>query len=133
MYINKEVKEMPYRIWFRQFNDDGEIIGEGVYNKSYKQYGTAKNVAKKQYRDMRNVTYIVAKRNPWITYHERIQCKICSKTFEVHVTCEGYGHTAHVHLQSYKREHPITDNICPDCHDSIAGFIQSLRKVEEVQ
>lgn len=132
MYINREVVGMPYRIWFRQFDDNGEMIGEGVYNKSYKCYGHAWNAAKKQYGDMDNISYRIGKQNPWVEHCEKVPCGLCGETFDVLVTSEGYGHTAHVSLGSYKQDRPIGADICPDCHDSIAGFIQSLRKTEEV-
>lgn len=53
-----------WRIWYRQNNEHGELIGLGVYYKGYKREGYAKRVAKHRY-SKKGFSWIVSKDNPW--------------------------------------------------------------------
>ena len=65
----KEIDEYfkkRWSIWFRTYDiETGEVIGEGVYFKTYSRRGDAVRVAKKVYGNTTNLKYVVARENPW--------------------------------------------------------------------
>jgi hypothetical protein len=55
-----------WRIWYHVLENDGTVIGAGVYYKSYKRRGMAEAVAKKHFGNPKRFSYVISQLNPWI-------------------------------------------------------------------
>lgn len=60
-----KTESAPWRIWYRQYNDDGKVIGSGVYIKSYQRKNDATRVARKVYGDEKKYFFVVSMANPF--------------------------------------------------------------------
>lgn len=63
--IDTRKEARPWRIWYRQYNEDGKVIGSGVYIKSYQRKNDATRVARKVYGDEKKYFFIVSMANPF--------------------------------------------------------------------
>jgi DNA-directed RNA polymerase subunit RPC12/RpoP len=136
-----KVSTFRYKIWFRTLDENGEVIGEGVYHKSYVHYGNAYNVATKLYGDKTKFRFYICHRNPWLEYEEPYQCMVCGSKFVAPVTADGDPLVASI----YTSERMWVDNpppvgntfrsrgrnfrhVCPDCFRRVFDLIESIQK-----
>ena len=135
--INKELENAKYRIWYRQYDANGNIIGEGCYHKEYVTYGHAYNRARTLYGDKEGVIFEVAKRNPWADYTCMHVCDLCGYRFNVKENCDGYSFAGSISIGSIygkNKEYPYIGirSICLECRDKVVTFIDSLKKKEKI-
>lgn len=119
------------RIWFIEYDDNGNEIGRGVYYKSYAYYGTAKNIAEKLYGDRKKFKYGIGILSPFEKHYKTVKCWVCGKEYQVEMTSHGYCCNNHFHIHD-ARENPgrrgyICASCCGDCIDSIKNHIESLK------
>lgn len=130
------MNERTYKIYFEQFDENGQIIGYGVYHKTYKRYGNACRVAHKRYGDETKFKYWVETRNPWTEYVSEVTCTICGAKYTVPESVGGYRLAGQrIFLTQwtplikprYKGNFPLGD-VCSDCFDAVIATINSLKK-----
>ena len=126
-----------YRIWYRVFDTDGNIIGEGVHVKEYVREGTARNVADKHYGNRPYIKYEVCKRNPWLEYTKDKVCDICGRLHTIQVSAHGVEQGDYVTLYSRSGVIPKDPErncfhfyrrytVCPICAVEIKKLVDNL-------
>ena len=140
------MENQKVRIYWREFDEDGNVINRGVDDREYVNAGWAYNRAMKlfgpRYSNKR-FQYRIAWRDPWEKYTCEVECRVCGQTF----VCEESEWTSgrpmdadcvHMYLRSCAMK-DLTDGArypkydgycCPDCARKIHNFICSLRKGE---
>lgn len=123
-----------FRIWFIEYDDDGNEIGRGVYHKSYKYHGTAINVAKKYYGDNKRFKWDVAPSDPFVAHFKESICDICGRTYQEPVSSfNGRGTGGHIWI-SHERIYgkPIIPSerfdACEECIMKVSEYIKELVK-----
>lgn len=121
--------EPKLKIYYKEFDSEGNEISSGVDDKEYINYGSAINRARKLYGDRKRFKFEVAWRDPWIEYTVPSTCACCGKNYERPVTHMGYDRSSYVSLidRSKPREY-FHGYICQDCYEKIKNFINSLSK-----
>lgn len=122
----KELQDKPYRIWFKEYDEEGNEIGTGVFARSYKNYGNARRKKQEYYGDRKKYKAIVAKRNPFVDYHVEERCDICGGIYQRPVDADGHDQGNYLYLK-YSDENDgvirIYRYICTDCTNEIANFV----------
>lgn len=119
--------ESKFKIYYKEFDSNGDEISSGVDDKEYINYGSAINRAIKLYGDRKRFKFEVAWRDPWIEYTVPSTCKCCGKNYERQVTHMGYDRSDYVSLSDHSKQHKYFNGyICPDCYEKIKNFINSL-------
>ena len=121
----KELQDTPYRIWFKEYDENGNEIGTGVFARSYKNYGNARHKKQEYYGDSKRYKAIVAKRNPFENYYVEDHCDICGGIYQRPVDADGRDQGNDLYLK-YRDENDgvirIHRYICEDCASEIANF-----------
>ena len=125
------------KIWYQTYDEQGNVTGTGVYHKDYLNYGTALNIARKQFGYVDNLRYAVGILNPFEEHSKETMCDICGKPHMILVDyASGQGFEEnHFYMSSTaidpedgrKRFHKGY-NTCPDCIVKIKNFVDSLRE-----
>ena len=116
-----------FKVYYKEFDSDGNEIASGIDSREYVNYGSAINRARKLYGDRSRFKYEVAWRDPWVDYTENTVCKCCGKSYERPVTHFGYDNSHSLYLSDRRnRRETINWFICPDCYEKIKQFINSL-------
>lgn len=125
----RELWDSPYKIWYKEFDENGNEIGSGVYPRSYKNVGNAHNIRRKHYGDHSRFKAIVAKRDPWVDYFIETVCDCCGKTYNRRVSADGYDQGADFYIKMYDADRVDRDHryMCDECATKIADFIASLK------
>ena len=126
------------KIWYQELDDEGKVVGAGVYPKEYCYWGTAMNVARKLYGDKENIRYEISVLNPFEEHFADVVCEICGKTYATHVTNGGYvrfDNGVHMHSrdaipprENRHRRYSQGYSTCPDCIVKIKNFVDSLKE-----
>lgn len=134
--MTKEEHAGKWKIYYEQLDENGQVIGRGVYCKDYVNYGNAINVARKRYGDRTKFRYIVARRNPWKEYHATLRCRICKKDYDCAEDCNGsLLKNQRVSITSWDttvtppkrtRDNIIFGDVCPECHGKVLAYVKSL-------
>ena len=112
------------KIWYREFDDNGNVIDSGTYHKEYEYYGNALRVAHKVYGTKKHVIYKVAMLDPFAEHFTEDTCDICGKTYNTHLTENGFVRHDHgIHMHSRGAIPPTEFHTrysqgyctCPDC------------------
>lgn len=119
--------EPKLKIYYKEFDSEGNEISSGVDDKEYSNYGSAIRRARKLYGDRKRFKFEVAWRDPWIDYTVPSTCKCCGKNYERPVTHMGRDRSSYVSLIDCRKtcEH-FHGYICSDCYEKIKNFINSL-------
>lgn len=139
--MGNHVKQ-KFKIWYQTFDETGNVTGTGVYHKDYLNYGTALNIARKQFGDKNHfIRYTIGMLNPFEEHSKKSVCDICGETHIIPVdpTFGNAFETEHVYISSKTILPEDTRirfhkgyNICPDCMIKIKNFIDSITVVKEV-
>lgn len=128
------IRKQPYKIFYRQLDEKGNIIGEGVYHKEYKYWGAAFNVAKKRYGDSSKFDYEIATRYPWMDYSMEVYCGVCGRKHTVIQATAGWNYTARISISDHNtpgaRTYDSWENVCPDCLKKVVDYIVSFKEVK---
>lgn len=119
--------ESKFKVYYKEFDSEGNEIKSGIDDREYINYGSAVNRARKLYGDRSRFKYEVAWRDPWVEYTVPCVCECCGKTYERPVTHMEYDCSHYVSLidRAKPREY-FHGYICPDCYEKIKRFINSL-------
>lgn len=125
-------KNQKFKIWFIQYDDDGNEIGRGVSTKEYVNWGTANHVARKRYDDMENIKYVIAQRDPWQEYYKECFCDICGYKYkrpESPVFGTDWGCVISRLDRCVNDRIPRHDyrKVCMECFDKIDKFIDDMK------
>lgn len=135
------VDNLPFKIWYKKFDDRGNEVASGVYHKEYKNYGSALNRARLEYgydslhQDGSKATGFIARvcwRDPWVEYSREVECDICKKHYDCPENIDGIlrPKTIYCSDRMASRRHKEF-MLCPECYDKITNFINGLIKVKE--
>lgn len=113
------------KVYFKEFDSDGNEIRRGVDTREYVKYGSAANRGEKLYGDRTRFEYKIAWRDPWVEYIEPTVCTCCGKSYDRPVTHLGAGKGGSMYLYGY-----IGGPVCPDCYEKLRGFVDSLMEGE---
>lgn len=124
-----------FRIWFIQYDDDGNEIGRGVYHKSYVYSGTACNKARELYGDRKHFEYRVCVLNPFEDHYTTGKCEICGEEYDVRVHPSGFTVPSHVTVYRSKSDifkndscvHDFYYECCDSCTNKVKNYIDSLK------
>lgn len=131
--------EKEYRIWYRQYDENRNLIGEGqTFNRTYKRYGNAVNAARKRYDHVPGIEWIICRRNPFVEYTRNFTCPLCGRIHTVRETADGIALTNAVFVNDWgdgpdeNRDYATTDHIqlrdlCPECTAELKSFINKKR------
>lgn len=130
-----------FKIWYQQLDENGEVIGTGVYHKEYVVEGTARNMADRLYGGKRDIIYKIAVINPFIKNYTDAVCDICGCIYQMPVD-PTYNLPKKENRVTIMSRHAIpTTNqrywfskhmsTCDDCIRKIKSFIDSIPKVGE--
>lgn len=129
-----------YKIWFRQYDENGNLIGEGqTYNRTYKRYGNAVNAAINRYDGVPGIEWVICHRNPFVEYTRDLTCPLCGRVHTVKENANGAALTNSVFMHDWgdgpdeKGSYRNTDHIqlrdlCPECTAKIKNFIEENRR-----
>lgn len=134
------MEERKFKIWYQTYDENGNVTGTGVYHKEYVYWGTAHNVARKQFGDMKNsglnIRWVIARLNPFVEHFADVVCELCGKTYTIPVDDDGHKRSKHgIHMYSRgaippkKEHHRIYTQgyeTCSDCIVKIKNFVDSL-------
>ena len=135
-----------YRIYFRQFDENYNLIGEGVSTKSYKRESNAWNAAEKLYRNRNGIVFCVGWRNPFEEYLSEATCPICGKVHMVREHHIGYDESSAIIVRDYdyprfgegpmgtsddlRRQYCTPSHffhdVCKECMDKVEACIKSI-------
>lgn len=130
-----------YKIYFEQLDENGQVIGRGVYAKEYKLYGRAQRIAHERYGDKTKYRYEVAWRNPYQEYFSDVECCLCGKTVRRQENpWGGFVTGQRIRLSKWDSTLPLSQkygqtlrlpygDICDDCYDAIMKTVEERRKV----
>ena len=135
----KEFKD--FRIWYQQLDDKGNVIGTGVYHKTYATHANASRVAGRLYGNKPNIRYDVAVLDPFIDHYQDATCDICGRVYKVSVDPYHALPVIENHLSILSR-HAIPSkkpkryfsksiHACDDCILKVKSFVDSIPKVGE--
>jgi hypothetical protein len=123
--INPKIEKLPYRIWYRINDENGNTVSLGQSTKTYKRYSNAWNAARQRYAGIPNCTWYVTRRSPFREYTSDLKCGICGSGYSVSEGANGDYYTSKFSL-SNEGWHIFHDtNICPACYLSIVDHIKS--------
>jgi hypothetical protein len=123
-----------YKVWYKEYDENGNEIGEGVSTKEYKTYGHANNYAYKHYGDHKRFKYVVAFRNPFKEYTTTEPCGICGcdvvmkehhygqKFRNNHITISKIA-TSAKKVEGGNRRVYRSFTCCDDCFNKLMEFI----------
>ncbi len=127
------MEDIRFRIWFIEYDEDGNEIGRGVYHKSYAYSGKAYSVARERYGDRKRFKYEIAPRNPWEKYYRDMYCGVCGSMYSAPENVHGLEFADRLWLTRYNeigyvdRDISFSGHVCPDCSEKVHAFIESLR------
>lgn len=122
-----------YKIYYRQFDENKNVIGEGVYHKEYVYPGNALREARQRYGDRSKFEFSIAPRNPFIEYFKDVTCSICGKTHTIEESVNGLDFDTSIYISTLecgKRSRSLR-NVCSDCYDKVVDFINTLMPNKE--
>lgn len=131
------MEDRKIRIWYQTLDEDGKVIGTGVYHKAYVHMGTAANVAFKQFGGNPRIKYRIAPLNPFETNIDSMVCDICGKSFEVTMDSWGHKNCDTLSICSWSGSIPPDNgrkhfsrycHTCSDCTVKIKNFVDSLKE-----
>ena len=137
-------EEKKWKIWYRQYDENGNQISSGVYCRDYVNYGSAIRAARKAYGDRQDIEYTIAIRYPWKEYTCDAVCEICGSGYSMLETNEGYPVYERINICGLYETVPVTPvgvlypkpNLtkgymaCPECITRVYNFIESLKASE---
>ena len=125
---DKELVKERFKIWFIQYDEDGNEIGRGVHAHDYAYRGRAFTNAREYFGDRKKCKYVVAQRDPWKTYSRKVHCDICGRMYDCPENVHGALDNQYVHLRKGvgRGMAPLYVS-CPDCTQKVADFIDSIR------
>lgn len=121
----------PFKIWFEQFDENGNKIGEGVYHKEYISDDRAHKTAEKVYGDRKGIKYKVARLNPFVEHTERKVCSVCAKAHDVEVEPvieHVISNTISLSCRNPRRSYECYRHVCPECMNKIIKSIEKLKE-----
>lgn len=131
------------KIYYIQYDDEGNEIGRGVYHKGYKNLGNALRMGRKLYGPCeilsggqfmpklngQHYRWTVNWRDPWTEYHKESTCGCCGKTYDRPESASGFDRGWYVNVEDrndyYSR---LFKSICYECADKILDFVESLKE-----
>ena len=140
-------EERPYKIYYIQYDEDGNEIDRGVYHKEYKTFGMACNIARKNYGghqahrigvdgrplpffEGQKYAWIVNWRDPFVEYHVEAKCDYCGKQYNRPQNYAGFDRGIHLELcdraKGYRHKDNLLGTLCPECAEKIKNFVKSL-------
>lgn len=126
-----DLKNERYKIFYIEYDENGNEISRGVDDKTYSSRGWAWNRIEKKYGDKRFHCHI-AKRDPFVNYYNDAVCDICGCSYsrpEDDLGCD-IGATIAINRR-YKKvfnERYIYYNVCPKCIDEVLDTVQFKAK-----
>ena len=130
-----------YKIYFIQYDDDGNEIGRGVFHREYVYMSRALTRAREYYGDRKRYTYVIAKRNPWDEYEGTYECCVCGKEFTAKQDSNGLylGSRIYIHEMTNDyvpilkrrvvgRSYGLDGKVCPECHAEYVKLTERLRE-----
>lgn len=134
------MENRKFKIWYRTYDEEGNVTGTGVCTREYCHYGTACNVAHKRFGDQKNIDYEVAVLNPFEEHFQDAVCDLCGKTHSrlINATFGRVFEDHYMYITSSaiapedgrKRFHKY-HRTCPDCIVKIKNFIDSLKECQK--
>lgn len=121
----------PFKIYYIEYDENGQEIGRGVYPKEYKDLGWAYNIARKHYGDRNRFKYSVAQRDPWVEYSRKSVCPICGKTYDRPESVNGNDRGMYISFRN-RGKIACTDPenatllTCPECFEKVHNYVDSL-------
>jgi hypothetical protein len=135
--MKRYTDERKVKIWFQTLDDEGNVIGTGVYHKEYSYYGTAHNMAHKLYGGKKNIKYDIGILNPFVDHFTDAVCDICGETYSQHVDAH-FGlsrpdhcvsiHSSVIPPEDGRKRYYKYHHTCPKCIVRINNFVNSLRE-----
>lgn len=137
--------DKKWHIWYTQYDESGNEVAGGVYDKEYVNYGSACRIAHKLYGDKPNIKYTIAMRNPRVAYTRTERCDICGSDYSTPERNDGYPILNRIYVQIcgepvFKEKfmgYVFPDRIhksyrpCPECVERVHNFIENLKSKEE--
>ena len=120
-----------HKIWYIEYDEDGNEIGRGVYNREYVRYGMARRVAHERYGDRKRYKYRIAPRDPWMNYNAILTCEVCGSEFVVEETLHGYSVRNSISIGAGNTLDNYTHDdftACPDCIKKVRKYIDILKR-----
>ena len=125
-------KNQKYRIWFIQYDENGNEIGRGVSVKEYVYYGMAQRAARTMYGGDKRIWYMVAQLDPWTEHYIECFCDICGYKYKKQVDSVfgmARGHIVSNVDQTLKNRRRMRDyhEVCMECFDKVSKFVDKLK------
>lgn len=129
-----------YKIYFEQLDENGNVIGRGVYCKEYKNYGNAQRIAKERFGDTTKFRYEINWRNPYKEYFSETVCCLCGTICRRQENSwGGYVTGQRIRLSKWDSTLPLSQkygqtlhlpcgDLCDCCFDAIMKTVNDLRK-----
>lgn len=126
MYPNNPL----YRVWYKEYDENGNEIGEGVSPKEYKTYGHANNYGYKHFGDRKRFKFVVAYRNPFVKYTHTEPCGICGRDVEMEETHMGYVLRDNQIIISKRKDYAKYRHFtcCEDCFNKLMEFVDENKE-----
>lgn len=118
--------EPTWKIYYKELDEDGKVVGQGVHPTEYFTLGWANTVARKKYGNSKKFRYIVSQIYPWGEHVGSEECCICGKEFEFPESYTGIPLVGHrVSLTVWDNTEPGHESrtrirlICPTCGEQL--------------
>lgn len=125
-------REGPYKVWYKEYDENGNEIGEGVSVKEYETFGHADNFGRKHFGDSKKFKYEVAYRNPFKEYTAIEPCGICGR--DIVMKEHHFGTRVrdnHVLITKRKdRTKSREFTCCEDCFNKLLDFVGEKKESE---
>lgn len=124
-----------YKIWFIEFDENGNEVTRGVYPKEYKNFGNAERIAREKfgykYLDNPKYKWEVCHRDPWVTYSHLATCPICGNSYDRPENIYGWDRGNNIYL-GYGHRKYNSYKPCDDCMDAFDKFIEERKKGSDI-
>ena len=131
------MEQERWKIWYKQYDENGKEIGCGVHIKDYATRGWAHRVAREQYDDLKKFKYVVATRNPWVDYPEEHECDFCGGKHTIvrnhnSVSIGGYWRFSMIRPgKDWTERLSIYGKICDECAAKIQDLVEKIKAEKE--
>lgn len=121
-----------FKIWYKEYDENGNEIGEGVSVKEYKTFGHAANFGAKHFGDRKRFKYKVAFRNPFKKYTAIEPCGICGCDVEIEEHHFGQKIRDNTVIISVRGDHRDYRNFtcCEDCLNKLMDLVGEKKEGE---
>lgn len=123
-----------YKIYYRQYDEDGNEIGRGAHTKEYKTYGWAAREARLRFGDKGPYfKYRIGVRDPLERYSSTVTCNICGSQYSIEETYSGVALNSYIFIRDRGLKGPEGRNMyypCPECIEKVRNYINILKRGE---